>query len=352
MNRLLTRLAACLALTLTLAFAAEPKEKSPGDVAAEAFFKLRDDKEAKLDSDRILKLQKVGLDFLAAYPTHGRANNVVSALANFAGTIRDKKQQALRDYWGSSLNYEIVNRRTKADVTDEARAIFCSLDAAHAGYLARTLTSRDTVETFRAKIDRLAETEGGARYVPAQERDYVRLLLTISAKQAEAHARKLIESSDKRLAAVGREELNLIELARTPLDLKVPTLDGKGFEAAAWRGKVVYFMFWSSTNEASVKELDAQKSEYKRLQKLGVEIVTVAHDTDRAALEKVVKDKGYAWPVLFDGQGAKGQLSEQLGARNLPTGALFNQQGTLVRQAVRVNQLNGELAKLGIKVEK
>ena len=350
MHRLPVRLAVGLALSLAAAFAAEPaKEKSPGDVAAEAFFKIRDDKNATLDGARLQQLQKSGFDFLLTYPTHPRANSVVTALANFGGTIRDKKQQALRDYWGTSLNYEIVNRRTKSDASDEVRAIIGSLDAAYAGFVARTATSRDSLDTYRAKIDRVAELEGGTRYLPNHERDYIHTLMLVGGKQAETHARKLIDSGDQKLAAVGQEELNLIELGRTPLELKVPTLDGKGFDAAALRGKVVYFMFWSSTNEASVKEIAEQQADYKRLQKVGVEIVTVAHDTDRAALEKFVKRKGYAWPVIFDGQGNKGEFSDKLNVRNVPAGVIFNQQGTLVRAGVKSNQLAAEVIKLGIK---
>jgi peroxiredoxin len=339
-----------LVLSLAAAFAAEPaKTKTPGDLAAEAFFKLRDDKDATLSGTRIQQLQKSGMDFLAAYPTHSRAGSVVSALANFGGTIRDKKLQPMREYWESQLNYEIVNRRTKPDMSDEARAVFASLDASYAGYLARTATSRATVDTFREKIDRLAELEGGSRFLPGQERDYIHVLLMVSTKQGEAYARKLLESPDKKIAGVAREELNLIELGRQPLELKAETLDGRGFDAAQLRGKVLYFIFWSSTNEASVKDLAALQDFYKPYQKLGVEIVTVAHDTDRAALEKFVKAKGYAWPVLFDGLGNKGEFSEKGNARNLPAGLLFNQQGTLVRNGVRSSQLEAEVIRLGIK---
>ena len=54
MKCLLLRLGLGLAICSASLSAAEPaKEKSPGDLAAEAFFKLRDDKEAKLDGARI-----------------------------------------------------------------------------------------------------------------------------------------------------------------------------------------------------------------------------------------------------------------------------------------------------------
>lgn len=350
MHRLPVRLVVGLALSLAPVFAAEPaKLKSPGDIAAEAFFKMRDDKDAPLSGVRIQQLQKSGMDFLAAYPNHSRANSVVTALANFGSTIRDKKLQPMREYWESQLNYEIINRRTKSDQGDDARAAFGALDAAYAGYLARTATSRNTLDTFREKIDRLAQLEGGSRYLPGQERDYIHVLMMVSGKQAEAHARKLVESPDKKIAAVGREELNLIELGRQPLELKAETLDGRGFDAAQLRGKVLYFIFWSTTNETSLKDLAALRDFYKPYQKLGVEIVSVAHDTDKAALAAFVKAKGYAWPVLFDGQGNQGEFSRKTNARNLPAGVLFNKQGTLVRIGVRSSQLETEVIKLGIK---
>jgi hypothetical protein len=349
MHRLLM-LAVGLALSLATPFAAEPaKGKSSGDLAAEAFFKLRDDKDATVDGARIQKLQKVGLEYLTTYPTHPRVSSVINALAGFGSTLKDKKQQPMRDYWGTSLNYEIINRRTKGDVTDETRAVLAALDAAYHGYIARTSTSKETIENFRGKIDRLAELEGGARFLPSQERDFVHVLLMVNGKQAEAQCRRLMESRDQKLAAVGQEELNLIELGRSPLELTATALDGREFDAAALRGKVLYFVFWSSTNEASVKELAPLVDLYKPYQKLGVEIVTVAHDADRESLAKFVKAKGYAWPVLFDGAGVKGTFSERVNAKSLPASALFNQQGTLVRTGVKTSQLEPEVIKLGIK---
>ncbi|MDI1247319.1 MAG: TlpA disulfide reductase family protein [Lacunisphaera sp.] len=352
MNRLLARLAAGLALSLafTFASAAEPaKGKSPGDVAAEAFFKLHGDKEAPLNAARIQQLQAAGFGFLTSYPTHSRAGSVINALVTFGSTIRDKKLAPLRDYWGSQLNYEIVNRRTKSDVTADVGLVLASLDAACVGSVVKTAGSREKLDNYRAKIDQLAELEGSMRFRPAHERDYIQVVYTLNAKAGEAQARKLAGHPDKKLAAVGQEELNLIELAKGPLELKADTLDGRGFDAAQLRGKVLYFIFWSTTDEASQKDLTPLKDYYKPYQKLGVEIITVSHDTDRAAAEKFMKDKGYVWPVLFDGRGTKGEFSMKLNIAKLPGSALFNQQGLFVSNTVRTSKLEPEVMKLGIK---
>lgn len=352
MHRLFATIFASLTLGVACVLAAEPaKGKSPGDEAAAAFFKLRDDKAAALTPARIQELQAAGLGFLTTYPGHARAGNVISALAGFGSTIRDKKLAAMRDYWGSQLNYEIVTRRGRSDLTDEARLAFASLDTAYAGYVVRTAVSRDKLNEFRARIDGLAEMEGGARFLPGHEREYLNVLQVVNPVQAVAHARKLIAGNDKKLAEVGQEELNLIEIRRQPLELKATTLGGGAFDAAQLRGKVLYFVFWATTNEASVRELAALKDSYPSYKKQGVEIITVAHDADGEALAKFVKSKGYAWPVLFDGQGDKGEFGTRLNVRSPPASALFNQQGMFVATGVRSNRLAGELAKLGIKTK-
>ncbi len=353
MNRLLCLLALSVTLNLIPTLAAEPaKGKSPGDSAADAFFKQRDDKEAALTAARIGQLQAAGLNFLTNYPTHARAGSVINALAGFAGTIKDKQLAAMRDYWVSQLNYEIVNRRTKFDVPDELRLVLASLEAAIAGNEMKAVGSRDRLESFRGKIDLLAAMEGSGRFLAGHERDYVHVLLGASPKLAEAHANKLLASSDKKVVAMARDELQLMEMRKQPLGLKFTALDGREVDVAKLRGKVLYFIFWSMANEASLKELAELKDFYKPYQKLGVEIITVTHDTDREAVAKFVKDKRHLWPVLCDGEGSKGEFSASLNARTLPASALFNQQGMFVATGVRSNRLEPEVIKLGIKQQK
>jgi peroxiredoxin len=286
---------------------------------------------------------------LTDYPTHGRASSVISALVNFGSTIRDKKLAPMRDYWGSQLNYEIVNRRTKPGISDDVQLVMTALDASYAGYEAKTTNSREKLDNYRGKINQLAELDRRLRFLPGLEREYVQLVYTLNMKLGEAQARKLAAHPDKKLAAVGQEELNLIEMAKHPLELKAASLDGREFDAGQLRGKVLYFLFWSTTNEPSQKELASLKDYYKPYQKLGVEIITVAHDSDRAAVEKFVKAKGYIWPVLFDGQGAQGEFSAKLNIVKLPGSALFNQQGMFVGNTVRADKLESEVIKLGIK---
>ena len=102
-------------------------------------------------------------------------------------------------------------------------------------------------------------------------------------------------------------------------------------------------------NGKEPNKLAELKDLYVPYQKLGVEIVTVSQDTDKEALAKFVKEKRYTWPVLFDGQGNKGDFSTKLNARSLPASALFSQQGLFLATGIRSNKLEPEVMKLGIK---
>ena len=325
------------------------KEKSPGDVAAEEFFKLRDDKDVAPTPARFATLISTGLAFITQYPTHGRTAAVINGLATFGTTIKDKKLAPMRAYWLATLKYEILRQGGSSTLTEDAQTAFKALGAATAGATARDDMGRDNLDAYRDRIDRLAEMPNASRFLAEQEKGYLELLRGQRGDGYQKQLEKLLAHPDKKVVAMAQDEKNLMEMRQGPLELKAATLDGKGFDAAALRGKVVYFVFWSVANEASVKELAELKDLYGPYQKLGVEIVTVAQDTDRDALAKFVKEKRYAWPVLFDGQGATGDFSAKLNARSLPASALFDQQGMFVATGIRSNKLEPEVMKLGIK---
>ena len=325
------------------------KEKSAGDVAAEEFFKLRDAKEAVPSPARFAEVIKSGFSYLTQYPTHGRVNNVISSLATFGTTIKDKKLAALRASWSSLLQYEILRQGGSDKLDDDAKAAFKALSAAAAGSTVRDAVTRENVEAFRDKIDRLAEMPGAARFLSEQEKSYLEVVEFMNPAAAEKQGQKLLAHPDKKVASMAQDELNLMKLRHQPLELKFSALDGREVDTAQLRGKVLYFVFWSTTDEVSLKDFAELKDFYKPYQKLGVEIITVSHDTDKAALAKFVTDKRYAWPVICDGEGAKGEFSASLNVRKLPASALFNQKGMLVATGVRSSKLEAEVIKLGIK---
>jgi peroxiredoxin len=344
----------CAAVVLP-AFAQSPadKKKAPEDLAADNFFTLRNDKEAKLDAARFQKLINAGVAFLTEYPTHRRASEVISNLANFGATMmRDKTQAPLRIAYLSQLDYEILNQRTKPDLSDDVRAALAALDAASAGMRTREQPNKDNMEAYREKLDTLAQLPSSGRFLDSQERGYVEVLTYMKPSAGEAYLRKLLEHPDKKVAAMAREELNFVEIGKQPFDLKFTALDGREVDFEKLRGKVVLLSFWNAANGKSVKDQDALSDIYYMYRKFSFEVVGVSCDKeeDREKAVKFVKDKRLGWAHSFDGKETKGEIAQKFGVRNPPVAFLFDQKGMLVARAIKMEQLEPNLKRLlGIK---
>jgi peroxiredoxin len=194
----------------------------------------------------------------------------------------------------------------------------------------------------------------GARFLQEHEASYVEVLERINPAAAEAHLQKLAGHSDRGIAGMARDELNVLEVRKAPYALKFTALDGKECDFAQLRGKVVALVFWATTNQTSTRELLALKATYTELKKRGFEIVTVSYDKpeQRDAVAKFVKDNKVTWPVYFDGTADKNEFGEKLNVRRLPAVALFDKKGILAGTGLRANDVRGGVAQLlGVKLE-
>ena len=308
-----------------------PAPKTPADLAYDAFVKVRTEQGGKMDQARFQRLIAAGIEYLTTYPTHGRVNEVIRDLG-FFGLMIDQKQPALRTSFSSNLKLEVTNQKYKEGITDPAKAVLMALDAAAADYDARTAYSADNLNTLREKIDALAETPGGMRFVAERERSFAHIaILNGATARAEAQLKKLLDHKDKGVATAAQEEMNIIEARKTPNTMKFATLDGKEVDLGQLRGKVVGIYFWNSTQKSSVDRFEGLKQLSSDYRKRGLEIVTVSYDKeeDRTKLEKAVKDNRISWPVGFDGKGAKGEFGTKLNATTAPRFYILDQKGIL-----------------------
>ncbi len=345
-------LAACaLALLLLPAVAsAQEKAKAPVDLAWEAFAKLRDDRDAPPTAERLAAMLEAGLQLIAAHPTHWRAGSTIAALATHAGKLRDKKQAPLRDYWIAQVKYQVVNRRTARDQTDEQLAAWAALDAAVAGFEARQAPGRETLGAFREKLDRLAEQPRASLFPGAQEKDYLVLLFDLGMEgPAEAHAKKLAAHKDRRVADAARDELAYLEARRQPLAHAATALDGSAFDLAALRGRLVLLVFWSAKTPKFDEQVDALKELTVRARELAVVMVCGDKAADRAAVEEFVKKQRVRWPVLFDGDGLAGEPATRLNVRAMPAAFLLDGEGRLASRSLRIGDVEWELKKLAAR---
>jgi peroxiredoxin len=341
-----------------------PAPKTPGDLAFDEFTKARTGGPgAKMDQARFQKVIASGMSYLTEFPTHNKVNEVIRDLAFFGSNI-DRKLTAQRIAFASLLKVDVTNYRYKDGLSEPAKAVIAALDAAVADFDVRESYNGDNLTNVREKIDALAQTPGANRFVLERERSYTHILMFGSnVARAEAHLKKLLEHPDKPIAAMAREELNILEAKKEPSTLKFQALDGKEVDFAQLRGKVVALYFWSTANGASTKNFDQLKQIYSDYRKKNFEVVTVSFDKpeDREKLDKFIKENRIAWPVYFDGKGAKGDFSAKLNATSVPRLYVFDQKGILqtnpqgapvamLTPNLPLNQLEGLLKKLlGIK---
>jgi peroxiredoxin len=340
-----------------------PAPKTPGDLAFDAFNSVRTQKGGKMDQPRFQAVISAGLAYLMEYPTHGRVSDGIRDLAFFGKNI-DAKQPALRTAYSSLLKLDVTNNRFKEGLTDPVKLVLAALDAAVADNDVREAYNADNLNTLREKIDALAELPGASRFLLERERSYSHVvMLGGSPARAEVHLKKLLEHKEKPIAAMAREELNVVEAKKTPYELKFTALDGKPVNMAELRGKVVAMYFWSSASKPSTDRFESLKQIHSTYRKKNFEVVTVSFDKaeDRAKLEKYIKDNRITWPVYFDGKGAKNEFSPQINATGVPRLYIFDQKGILqttltgtpiarVTPDFPQNQLEGKVKQLlGIK---
>ncbi len=336
----------------------DPKKapaKSPGDLAYDDFNKVRNEGGPR-DQARFQKVIGAGLAYLGTHATHGRVNDVVNGLAQYANSI-DKKQPALVTSYFSFLKLEATNLKFKDGVTDPTKAALAALDAAIADFELRAQFTRENLANLREKLDALGETPGTGRFLVERERSYLHVLAAgTSLANAEGFAKRLLEHKDKGVAGMARAELNILEARKQPFDLKFTGLDGKETDLAQLRGKVVALYFWSSANKGSVGNFEQLRLLHSDYRKKGFEVVTVSFDKpeDAEKLKAAVKEAKIPFPVHYDGKGNKNELAAKLGITDVNRLLVIDQKGMLQASMqgnnltinLPLNQLEGNIKRL------
>lgn len=329
-------LCSLVALTLAIGSVAQVADvKTEGEKAAAAFETLRNDPAAKPDRARFDAVAKAGIAFLAQYPTHAKADSVVNNLGTFATTLKGKENLSQRLAWGGFITFALVEASQKEGLSDDAKAAFQAVSAVVAATQLRDDPNRDALVAAREKVDALAASPGGERFVPRAERAFGDALKAINPNLFERHLQRLAQHTNKSVVSYAQAELTLIEARRVPLEYTFTSMDGKAVDLAKLRGKFVAILFFPPKAE-KLKDWTLALSDLKGTyggRNVEVILVACAKEEAKPEVEALLKKNRPPGPVLFDPKGFGGDLAKSFVVTWGPQGVVLDREGKLIGPA-------------------
>ncbi len=162
-------------------------------------------------------------------------------------------------------------------------------------------------------------------------------------KKSEGHKRptemnQALSNLATRLEQQLEQQLKIPNLGET-MEVKFTSLQGEKVDLAAMKGKVVLIDFWATWCVPCIAELPHVFKAYEKYHDQGFEVIGISLDTDKAKLEKFIKDRKMPWPQSFDGKGWRTELVAKYGIKNVPATFLIGPDGTVVATNLRGDHL-------------
>ncbi len=136
-----------------------------------------------------------------------------------------------------------------------------------------------------------------------------------------------------------------LECVGKTIPIRGQTLDGRDFDLAEQKGKVVVVHCWASWCDLCKQDFDALKKAQIKYANKQLSIVGINLDQQAATGQASKTSLRLSWPQVHDA-GLDSDLANQLGVLTLPTMYLIDSNGRVVRESLHISELDAELSKL------
>jgi thiol-disulfide isomerase/thioredoxin len=150
--------------------------------------------------------------------------------------------------------------------------------------------------------------------------------------------------SDLKPKAIGAKRR--LESVGKTIPLLGKTLDGRTFDLASSKGKIVLIHYWATWADPCKPDLATIKSLQAKYGSQGFYPVGVNLDGDAKDAMGYVRQEKLSWPQLYEQGGLDSPLATNLGVLTLPTMILIGKDGRVINRNVNAGELDAELKKL------
>ena len=267
-------------------------------------------------------------DMVTASYLQGEYNDGVDFMKGFVKDLQanDKVEQSDINY----CQYRVINSFYSRKMTDATRDELEEIQDEYMNKLAQYVKANPTDPNSADAMLQLALDDEAAGNIKEASQWYDQIISDFPNSALVERSR----GARTRLNAEGQA-----------IPFRGPTLDGRKYNLADRKGKVVLIQYWATWCEPCKDDLKYFNEAYKAYGRQGFEVVSVSLDRDVNDVKQYLRKNPLPWVHLWEEGELDSPLSDQLGIAMVPTMILVGADGKVVDRSVMAQDLDKLLSR-------